>query len=307
MRSVTSLSLFALVAGAAADCNGKAEYCDRKYSQVTFAGSHNSGFVGIGPSDNQLTSVTAQLDQGIRFMTTQTHDKDGAIQMCHTSCDLLNAGPLQDYLNTVKTWVDGHPDDVVTLLITNQDAIDITKFDDAFKSAGLDSLAFVPSGQLGLDDWPTLGDMISSGNRVVVFMDYNSDTSKVPYILDEFAYYFETPFDPLEDKLSGCDIDRPAGASADGRLILANHNRNVEILGIDLPDLTHAGDTNSVSSISAQSDTCKGQHGRVPNVVLVSFFVCPTLQPPILILIALQLDYVSIGDAINAQTQLNGL
>ncbi|KAI0189181.1 PLC-like phosphodiesterase [Xylaria flabelliformis] len=287
MRTATPLSALALVASAAADCNGKAEYCDRKYSQITFAGSHNSGFVGVGPSDNQLTSVSAQLDQGIRFLTTQTHDKDGVIEMCHTSCDLLDAGPLQDYLSTVKTWVDGHPDDVVTLLITNGDAIDITKFGDAFKSAGLDSYTFTPSGQLGLDAWPTLGDLISSGNRVIVFMDYNSDTSKVPYILDEFAYYFETPFDPHSDQLSGCNVDRPAGASADGRLILANHNQNYEVLGIDLPDLVHAGDTNSVSSITAQTDTCKGLYGRVPNVVL--------------------LDYVSVGDAINAQSQLNGV
>jgi hypothetical protein len=83
---------------------------------------------------------------------------------------LLDAGTLQDYLGTVKTWVDGHPNDVVTLLVTNQDAIDINKFADAFKAVGLDSYTFTPSGQLGLNDWPTLGDLISSGNRVVVFM-----------------------------------------------------------------------------------------------------------------------------------------
>ncbi|GAW21516.1 hypothetical protein ANO14919_110380 [Xylariales sp. No.14919] len=286
MRATKTLPVLALAASAAADCNGQAAYCDKAYSKVTFAGSHNSAFVGIGPSDNQLSSVTAQLDQGIRFLTTQTHDKDGAIQMCHTSCDLLDAGTLQDYLGTVKTWVDGHPDDVVTLLITNGDSIDINKFGDAFKAAGLDSYAFTPSGTLGLDDWPTLGDLISSGNRVVVFMDYHADTSKVPYILDEFTYYFETPFDPLADQLSGCNIDRPAGASADGRLILANHNRNYEVLGISLPDLAHASDTNSVDSITAQTNTCNEQHGRIPNVVL--------------------LDYVVLGEVINAQTQLNG-
>ncbi|KAI8624809.1 PLC-like phosphodiesterase [Xylariaceae sp. FL1651] len=287
MRATTALPVLALAASAAADCNGNAAYCNRAYSKVTFTGSHNSGFVGIGPSDNQLTSVQAQLDQGIRFLTTQTHDKNGVIEMCHTSCDLLDAGALQTYLGTVKTWVDGHPNDVVTLLITNQDAIDINKFADAFKAVGLDSYAFTPSGQLGLDDWPTLGDLISSGNRVVVFMDYHADTTKVPYILDEFAYYFETPFDPTEDQLTVCNVDRPAGASADGRMILANHNRNVDVLGIDLPDLVNADDTNSIASITAQTNTCMGLYGRVPNVVL--------------------LDYVSIGDVTAAQSQLNGV
>ncbi|KAJ2998173.1 hypothetical protein NUW58_g412 [Xylaria curta] len=283
----TAFPALALVARAAAACNGKAEYCDRAYSKITFAGSHNSGFVGIGPSDNQLTSVSAQLDQGIRFLTTQTHDKNGVIQMCHTSCALLDAGPLENYLKTVRTWVDSHPDDVVTLLITNGDAIDVNKFADAFKTAGLDSYTFAPAGKLGFDDWPTLGSLISSGNRVIVFMDYHSDTTKVPYILDQFAYYFETPFDPLEAQLSGCNIDRPNGASADGRLILANHNRNYEVLGINLPDLAHAIETNSVASITTQTDTCKKLHGRNPNVVL--------------------LDYVVLGEVINAQNKLNGL
>jgi hypothetical protein len=83
---------------------------------------------------------------------------------------LLDAGPLQDYLGTVKTWLDANPNDVVTLLITNGDAIDINKFGDVFKAVGLDSYAFIPSKPLGLDDWPTLGSLISSGNRLIVFM-----------------------------------------------------------------------------------------------------------------------------------------
>ncbi|KAI0972346.1 PLC-like phosphodiesterase [Xylaria arbuscula] len=286
MRS-TTLPVLALAVSAAADCNGNAAYCDKLYSEVTFLGSHNSGFVGIGPSDNQLTSVTDQLNEGIRFLTTQTHLKDNVIENCHTSCALLDAGSLQDYLGEVKTWVDGNANDVVTLLITNGDAIDITLFDDAFKAVGLDSYTFVPSDTLALADWPTLGDLISSGNRVIVFMDYNSDTSKVPYILDEFAYYFETPFDPQEAQLTVCNVDRPAGASADGRLILANHNRNVEVLGIDLPDLAQASSTNSVDSITAQSDTCNSLYGRIPNVIL--------------------LDYVSVGEVLDAQNSLNGL
>ncbi|KAI0007436.1 PLC-like phosphodiesterase [Xylariaceae sp. FL0662B] len=271
MRPI-AIPVLALAAGVlAADCNGHAELCDRAYSKVSFVGSHNSPFQGIGPSDNQLTSVQEQLDQGVRFLQAQTQDKDGSPQMCHTSCVLKDAGSLQEYLASVKTWVDGHADDVVTLLITNPDAIDIDKFGDAFAATGLDAYVFTPEAALALDDWPTLGELIAAGTRVVVFMDYNMDTSKVPYILDEFAYYFETPFDPTEDQLTQCGIDRPAGASADGRMFLANHNLNVEILpDVLIPDLAHAADTNSLDSITAQTDTCSGDYGRNPNVVLVS-------------------------------------
>ncbi|KAI5859765.1 PLC-like phosphodiesterase [Durotheca rogersii] len=284
----TALSAALFAAGSlAANCNGRAELCDRKYSEVSFIGSHNAPFVGFGPADNQFVSVTEQLDLGVRFLTGQTQEKRGNPQMCHTSCFLEDAGPLKDYLGEVKSWIDGHENEVVTLLITNGDAIDINKFADAFKSSGLDRYVFTPDRKLGLKDWPTLGELISSGKRVIVFMDYNMDTSKVPYILDEFAYYFETPFSPTEDNFVQCDIDRPGQVSADDRMFLANHNLNIEIFkGLLIPDPLHARDTNSIESISEQTEICKKNYGRNPNVVL--------------------LDFVNVGDTIKTQDHLNG-
>ncbi|KAI0472910.1 PLC-like phosphodiesterase [Xylariaceae sp. FL0804] len=287
MRPVT-LPALALAAGACAtDCNGYSALCDVAYSAVSFVGSHDAAFVGELPTENQLTSVADQLDLGIRFLEVQTHDKDGTIELCHTSCLELDAGSLADFLATVNTWVEANPDEVLTLLITNGDDIAIADFGDAFTSAGLDQYVFTPDGDLALADWPTLGDLISAGTRVVVFMDYNADTSVVPYILDEFTYYFETPFDPVSDQLSDCSVDRSSGAATDTLMILANHNLNYELLGILIPDLLEASSTNSLSSIMAQADTCQSDYGRVPNVVL--------------------LDYVSVGDALEAQNELNGV
>lgn len=179
MRGIAFSGLVLAAGSLAADCNGHAELCDRVYSDVTFVGAHNSPFVGIGPSDNQFTTPTDQLNQGVRFLQAQTQDKDGAVEMCHTSCILEDAGTLESYLGEIKTWVDGNPNEVVTLLITNPDAIDITKFGDAFTSTGLATYVFTPDTQLALNEWPTLGDMISSGNRVVVFMGTSSFTWQV--------------------------------------------------------------------------------------------------------------------------------
>lgn len=104
------------------------------------------------------------------------------------------------------------------------------------------------------------------------------DISKVPYILDEFIYYFETPFSPTEDNFVQCNIDRPAGASADGRMFLANHNLNIEILpDVLIPAPLEASDTNSIASITAQTDICMQNYGRYPNVVLVSISLINTL------------------------------
>lgn len=129
--------LIAPAVEAATTCNGYAELCDRPYSDVTFVGSHDSAFVGVFVTDNQYTSVSAQLGQGVRFLQAQTHDKDGVVELCHTSCLELDAGTLASYLATVKTFLDAHPDEVVTLLLTNGDGIAGAAFAAAFEDSGL--------------------------------------------------------------------------------------------------------------------------------------------------------------------------
>lgn len=100
-----------------AACNGQDALCSRPYSNVTFVGSHNSAFVGLLPSQNQLLSVADQLGLGVRFLQAQTHDLDGTIEMCHTSCVELDQGSLTDYLKPIKTFMDANPNEVVTLLL----------------------------------------------------------------------------------------------------------------------------------------------------------------------------------------------
>lgn len=49
-------------------CNGHAEFCARKYSNITMVAAHNSPFVKPGnAAANQALDVTAQLDDGIRM------------------------------------------------------------------------------------------------------------------------------------------------------------------------------------------------------------------------------------------------
>lgn len=193
MRSFTPLSLFAggLLAPAvlaATTCNGYAEYCDRLYSNLTFIGSHDSAFVGILPVDNQFDSVADQLSLGVRFLQAQSHDKDGAIELCHTTCTEEDAGTLQTWLETVVTFLDANPDEVITLLITNGDGIAGADFAAAFEAAGAAAYAYSPGSTLALSEWPTLGALIDAGTRLVVFMDYPADDS-VSYILPEFTSY----------------------------------------------------------------------------------------------------------------------
>ena len=181
MRSqVLSLLFFGIsfllpvpVLGQAA-CNGNAALCGRQYPDVAQIGAHDSAFVGTLLTDNQDVSVTNQLNAGIRFLQGQTHkDPFGTLSMCHTSCYELDAGSTVSYFSTIKSWLDANPNEVLTLLLTNGDNVDISLFDTAFTSSGLKSYAFVPSsspGVLGIDSWPTLQDLINANTRLVAFL-----------------------------------------------------------------------------------------------------------------------------------------
>ncbi|KAI8725200.1 hypothetical protein NCS52_00090600 [Fusarium sp. LHS14.1] len=275
------------VTAALAACNGHDKLCDRKYSEITFIGTHNSAFVGETPVHNQYKSVTEQLDMGVRFLQAQTQDKDGEIQMCHTHCWELDEGPLEDYLQDISDWMGKNKDEVVTLLLTNIDGLSVEKFDDAFESAGLKGLVFHPKKKLALDEWPTLKALINDEARLIVFMDYHMDQSKVDYIISEFDYFWETSYGVTDDSFPSCDVDRPENGDPTKLMGIMNHMLNHDILGIVVPNQIDAAKTNSAESIQKQIDLCEGNWGRRPNVVL--------------------LDWVNVGDAMEVQVSLNGL
>lgn len=135
-------------------------------------------------SCSSLASPAPQ-DDGIRLLQAQTHLENSAINLCHSSCSLQSSGLLTSYLSTLSTWLTANPTEVVTLLLTNPDSISPSTFAQDFEGAGLTSLAYVPSqSTTARTEWPTLGEMVDSGKRLVVFMDYDADFSSVPYIID---------------------------------------------------------------------------------------------------------------------------
>ena len=157
-----------------AACNGYTELCDLRYSEITVIGAHNSAFDGHLLVHNQFVPVTRQLELGVRFLQAQTQEKDGGIEMCHTDCALLDVGPLSDYLIDIKSWMDGHPSEVVSLLLTNIDRLPASQFDEAFEATGLKDMVFHPGGTLAKKQWPTLQNLLDDGTRLVVFMGMNT-------------------------------------------------------------------------------------------------------------------------------------
>lgn len=104
-------------------------------------------------------------------------------------------------------------------------------------------------------------------------LDYDADTSKVPYILPEFNYFFETAYDVTS--FGSCALDRPSGSSGEGLMMIVNHFLDVDILGIYIPDVAKDSSTNAATgsgSIGEQADLCISTWGRSPNLILVDNF-----------------------------------
>jgi hypothetical protein len=261
-------------------CNNYPEFCRRKYSNITEIAAHNSPFTRQNnAARNQEYAVLQQLNDGIRVLQGQAHMVNGTLYYCHTSCDLLNAGTVEDYLRTVTEWVEAHPFDVITIIFGNYDwaekdsdgnpLVTSVDFDVPMRSSGLiDYIYQPPKTAMTVDDWPTLGEMILNRKRVVTFIDYNFDTASVPYMLWQFYNVWETPFSPTNIEFP-CTIGRPEGISdeqAKNMMYLANHNLNAKIaiggISILVPNTAQLNQTNAVTgegSLGLMATQCAGK------------------------------------------------
>ncbi|KIY64916.1 PLC-like phosphodiesterase, partial [Cylindrobasidium torrendii FP15055 ss-10] len=304
MRSVDSLFYLAAAAGIAsalvapqarADvCNGHAELCERGYGDVTYLGSHDSFAISDSSASvarTQEVGLKEQLDLGVRMLQAQAHKDGDDLKFCHTSCILFDGGKVVDYLKTVKEWLDENPNEVLTFIFTNPEGLPAqSMWAPAFRDAGLIDLAYVPPSQpVARGDWPTLGELIDTGKRVLVFLD-DTGGGGVDFIMAEFDNIWEAPFSST-DKNFPCKVDRITGnLSPEQHMNMINHNLNKKVLGSDdilVPDYGDIETTNSVDSILADNNGCKGLAGNVnANFVM--------------------LDFVNKGEGLKAVDQLNG-
>ncbi|RYN22847.1 putative secreted protein [Alternaria arborescens] len=274
-------------------CNNYLEFCSRKYSNITEVAAHNSPYTRQNNiARNQEYGVTQQLNDGIRMLQGSAHYVNGTLYYCHSSCDLLNAGTVEDYLREVTAWVEAHPFDVITILFGNSNWDETTddgkplvtssNFADPIEKSGLIEYVYQPpKTAMELDDWPTLGELILHNNRVITFIDYNFDTNAVPYMLWEFYNMWETPFSPTDPDFP-CTLGRPEGMAEEKMrdiMYMANHNLNAEIsfagLNLLVPNVAQINQTNGLEgegSLGAMTNTCTTNWDRPPNFLLVDFY-----------------------------------
>jgi hypothetical protein len=149
-------------------------------------------------------------------------------------------------------------------VLSIQDAITPADTEDAFKRSGL--LPLVYQGRSG-PPWPTLGSLVESGHRIVVFGE--NDTGDVPWYRPQFKLVQDTPFGFRSAAAlrapSSCDPNR---GPRDAALFLVNH-------WIDTPPAnkpSNARIVNAFDELHGRAMRCATERHRVANLLAVDFY-----------------------------------
>ena len=180
----------------------------------------------IATSERQAPEALEQLtaDYGADVVDAALRLRDAASltptgperpYLCHAFCE-LGSKLLQSELDDVDTWMNEHPRDVVTLFI--QDEVTPADTAAAIEQAGLRPYAHTQ--EIG-QPWPTLGEMISSGRRLVVLMENRGGGTEYPWLMQGFDLVQDTPFDATKPSQFSCRSSTVAARTTP--IFLVNH------------------------------------------------------------------------------------
>lgn len=248
-------------------CNGHDELCERPFNEISYATTHNamSNREEGWSLPNQNFSMTRQLADGIRGMMLDAYYcQDPAICgekdtfLCHGEC-FIGSKPLAEGLGEITAFLEANTREVMTIFFENY--IDAEDMRIAFEEADL--LKYVHTQILG-DPWPTLGEMVDSGRRLVVFT--GSQGGAYDWYHATWSYCWDTDWNIKDPEDFDCDRNR---GSTDNDLFILNHHiySSIGIPTTDLADLA-----NSNPFFGDRTRQCYQETGQLPNYPSVDFY-----------------------------------
>lgn len=270
-------------------CNNSPDLCSRKYDNITHMGAHDAAFLrnaetGNSVAGNQYYNATKALNAGIRLLSAQVHNLNGTLELCHTTCSLLDAGTLESWLGKIKYWMDENPNEVVTLLLVNSDSENVATFGSVFENSNISSYGYTPATASASNVWPTLQTMIDAGTRLVTFIAEIEASTTYSYLLNEWDYVFENEYDVTTTTGFNCTLDRPStlssasAAISSGYLPLMNHfvykkiTSTVELPNVDMIGTTNSPNTSVTGTLGTAAYSCNSEWGTAPVFALVDFY-----------------------------------
>lgn len=242
-------------------CNGSPALCDRKFDQVVYPTTHNSTSVifdrhPIAFIPNQEKGVATQLREGIRAFMIDAWDFKNKVYACHASC-VLGGQPMQNPLKDIKNFLDQNPNEVLTIIFESY--VSSKEMTEEFIKAGLLSYVATLPAQ---GDFPTLREMISHNQRLVVLTDKKDDGPD--WYQDVWALAVETPYSFKNSKEFTCNYNR---GKKENPLYIINHFLTKALF-------RHAFNRKpgKLKAILARARKCAAQNQRIPNFLTVDFY-----------------------------------
>ncbi len=178
--------------------------------------------------------------------------------MCHGLCE-TGATALEPTMARVRDWLAANPREVLTFIIEDN----VTPADTAavFRRAGL--MPYVYTHRVG-QPWPTLGEMVDSGRRLVVMMERHGGGSTYPWLLSAFDSVQDTAYsNPTVASLS-CDLNR--GSRSDPLFMINNWIASFTTL------VSSARTVNAYSQLMPYVERCRSERGQIPNYIAVNYY-----------------------------------
>lgn len=182
--------------------------------------------------------------------------------LCHALCE-VGSTKWRPSLEALRTWLDANPREVVTIIVQDETGPGDTAA--VIEAAGLlpDLYTATPG-----EEWPTLGQMIESGERLVVLMENRGGGAAHPWLLQGFDWIQDTPFlfrtPALLEGTDNCARNR---GRVDAPLLLINHwvtDKTAEV--------TNAERVNARNVLGERVEECRRQRRMRPNFVAVDFY-----------------------------------
>ncbi len=277
MRTIIALLVSIFPVYLFAQCNGDVSLCDKKFNEVSMVMTHNAFNAGNDGFNlpNQTFGVKRQLQDGVRGFMLDIYEVDGVIEVYH-SFQFLGSRPLAEVMQDIKDFMDENPNEVLAIIY--QSAVNPSLLESELTAGGL--LPYLHKQILG-EDWPTLQEMIDSGERLVIFSESDDGLPGQDWYHYAWAHTFDTDYSYAAPSEFHCGVNR---GSIDNSLYLINHWITTP-LGVG--DSLQAATVNANPFLIDRLLQCQEETGRFPNFI--------------------GLDFYHIGDGLQAAAIMNGL
>lgn len=227
-------------------------------------------------TEEERDELVAEVGEGVvRSAEALREDNELAgrsrdVYLCHSFCE-IGAVRMADEFIRIKSWLDSHEREVLAFVIQDEGPTDRDILR-VLAEAELDDM--VHAQKVG-EPWPTLGQMIESGQRI--WISAENDPGQLDWYHDAFTFIQDTPFSQPTTADFTCELNR---GDVDSPLFLINH-------WLSPASATSADEANSRPVLEQRLTDCEAERGLFPNLIAV--------------------DYSDRGDLLDVVDDINGV